>query len=107
MPPLQSDIPGAGAAGVGSATLPGLRASRLRADHGGRGRGAVPVVTEEAKRRLAAILARDPMFGCRCPDCTSEITWASELARLRFYAPTCCEPEDREAALDRFWEMMT
>jgi hypothetical protein len=65
-------------------------------------------MTEEAKRRLAAILARDPIFGnCRCDECVSTIIWASELAHLRFYAHTCGEPEDRAEALDGFWALIT
>jgi hypothetical protein len=64
-------------------------------------------MTDEAKSQLAAILARDPIFGCRCSDCISTITWASELAPLRFYAHTSFDPEDRAAALDSFWSRVT
>ena len=71
-------------------------------------------MTEEAKRRLAAIFARDPIFGnCRCDECVSSITWASELAHLRLFGhfnPDCSFAslaEVRKDALDAFWALVT
>ena len=64
-------------------------------------------MTEEAKRRLAAILAQDADFGCRCPDCISVIAWAREIASVQFYCHTYSDPEDRADALDLWWSAMT